>query len=925
MHRLTGGLCDPEGTWDRRRLWRRSTRVAAALTGLGVRAGDRVLLAAENSADQVAALLALIRLDTSLVLFDPAGTAADLARATAWTGARVVLVDRTGPDAAPRGGSGVPPVVSLASLVGTDPDWPVGNGRRADADRRASGSPGPDPGWLAAWRRRDDALLTFSSGSTGQPRCVVRSGAAFLDNVTATVDRMDYTAEDVLLPLLPFSHQYGLSLVMAWWLSAATLAVGPYRMLDRALAFGARVGATVVDGTPATYATALDLAGRVPALLDELAGVRLWCVGGAPLDSGLAGRFAARTGRDLIDGYGSTEAGNVALATPENPVGCGRPLPGVGLRIVAPDGADLPPGVTGEIVLDSPALFSGHLADDGRIVPRRGVHHTNDLGHLDAAGNLFVLGRRLAVHRAGHTIYPAQVERRASECGRPVRVLATPDRRLGSRLVLVVADPQGRPAGHWRRIVNELLAEHERPNRVVVVDRFPVGATGKVDTAALRRMVLPDAPEGEAGAARDRAEVTRSAAPGDRGVVSPARAAVLREVADWLAADPEPVVEILTAIAPRAAVALEIEAAVRTLRGAAAEVARHRPPRVSRLAVFMSSNMLLYSYVLYLLVPALFTEHLVFRPSSQVEEPTVRLHELLSRRHGLPVTCRRDSQRAFVRDDVRLAEVAVFTGTYGNAEQVRAQLRDDQLLLFFGQGVNPFIVTSGADIDTAVEDAIRIRLLNSGQDCLGPDVHFVPHDDLDRFVDGLGKRLAEQRYGPYRDPDADYGPLYYDTGLAAASGYLSRHRGAVAYGGRVDYARRWVEPTVVVQDLAALPDPEELFAPIFTVVGYDRLASVRHLLARPAYTDRALGAMVYGDAPELVDELSRRHTVAVNRTLLEVEDGNAPFGGHGIMAGYAAYRGRRVTGPLLVSKAVAEHLGVPGRVDRLVESGGEER
>ena len=382
----------------------------------------------------------------------------------------------------------------------------------------------------------------------------------------------------------------------------------------------------------------------------------------------------------------------------------------------------------------------------------------------------------------------------------------------------------------------------------------------------------------------------------------------LAAVRDLLASDPTPVLELLTEVSTYRAAGYELQAAIDTLDGAVAEVAASRPPPVAAMAVFLPSNVLLYSYVLYALVPSLFTERIRLRPSSQVSGQAIRLHQLLAPVHGLPVDLEPVSQRAFMRDSVAPADVVVFTGTYQNAEQLRPQLSASQLFLYLGAGVNPFVVAPGADLSLAVRDAVEIRLLNSGQDCLAPDLLVVNDGDLDDFVDGLVRELKGVRYGPYTDPQADYGPIFYEGALEAAALYLFRHHRHIVHGGNVDFRSRRVDPAVLVRPFDEKPPVTEFFAPIFNVVGYRDEAAAARALTTGAFAERALGASVYGDAPALVEALARRHTVTVNRSLLAIDDGNAPFGGYGPMANYVSHGGRLRAEPILVSKAVADHL-----------------
>jgi acyl-CoA synthetase (AMP-forming)/AMP-acid ligase II/acyl-CoA reductase-like NAD-dependent aldehyde dehydrogenase len=873
----------------------RALRMAAVLGGRGVCAGDRVMLAASNSADYVVALLALMHLDVSIVLADDRETEAERVRMARRARARWVV--RGDLDESTGGAD----VVSLASLVKEEAD------ATSDVDVLS----------FAAWNRRSDALITWSSGSTGIPKGIVRSGRGFLHDLERTRERMAYRNTDVLLPLVPFSHFYGLTLLVMSWTLGCSLAIAPLGRLDQAVKLAADSGATVLDAAPSTYHSLLKLMDRRPEIARDLASVRMFCVGGSPMPRSLAERFQERLGQPLLDGYGSNEAGNVALAAPGNAVGCGRPLPGVEVTIVDGDGHPVQAGETGEIWVQSPSLMQGYLSGDGSIEPRGdGPYRTNDLGYADADGNIVVLGRKYAVHRMGHTLYPEAIERKAEMCGRPVKIVAVSDEGRGTQLVLFVADGSGQPATELRREIAALLPDYERPNKVAVLPSFPLNRNGKPDLARLRDLAQElVAPARRPAADSDDAMVLLpgvATTGGEGDVPFPARVAGLRAVLELLRDRPEDVRRILTRISLHRAVDMEIDGAIHTLAGAVDEVLRNGPQAVRRMAVFMPSNVLLYSYVLYLLVPALFVEDIAFRPSSQVADVTRELHELLAPVHQIPIELASLSQRKFVGGPVADADVVVFTGTYHNAEAVRAQLRTDQLFMLFGQGANPFVVAPDADLDLSIDDAVRIRMLNSGQDCFGPDVFFVPEQDASRFVEGIGKRLSAMTFGDCADPAADYGPICYDSALTAVTEYLPRNAGYIVQGGAVDFRTRQVHPTILLRDFDAPMSLTELFCPVFNVVTYTDREQLRTRLTEPSFQDRAMGAMVYGHAPDLVEQLGKRHVVAVDRTLLDVDDGNRPFGGRGIMANYVSHRKRRWAQPLLISKVVADECPVRG-------------
>ncbi|WP_079250847.1 class I adenylate-forming enzyme family protein [Streptomyces amritsarensis] len=450
---------------------------ARLLAARGVGAGTRVLVKAGNSPLHVMAFLGLVHLGASVVLVDTEQPEHDTRVSAAAAGVRFAVVDDES-DLPP----GCPGITTGALASAPVP---------AAGPQPASAPPGPFG--FERWRARPDALVLWSSGTTGASKGIVKSGRSVLGNLERTRLLMPYREDDVYLPLLPFSHQYGISMVLLAALGGGSLLVAPYGRLDRALDAGARCGATVVDATPATYRSVVNLMRRRPALCAGLDGVRMWCTGGAPFDPMLQEDFVRTAGGPLLDGYGSTEAGNIAYATPDNPAGCGRVLPGLKVRITDPSGLPLPAGEVGEIRITGADLMAGYLTADGKLTPPPSTadHPTGDVGCFDHAGNLHVLGRNAAVHRLGHTLYPDVLERKAeSSCGRPVRVVPLTDERRGHALVFVVEDPDAGDPRVWRRRLCEALPGYEHPNHVLVTDRFPITRRGKTDTRRLREWTV---------------------------------------------------------------------------------------------------------------------------------------------------------------------------------------------------------------------------------------------------------------------------------------------------------------------------------------------------------------------------------------------------------------------------------------------------
>ncbi|RSM80078.1 long-chain fatty acid--CoA ligase [Kibdelosporangium aridum] len=442
--------------------------VADALRDRGIGYGTRVMLKAGNSAAYVSTLFALMHVGASTVLVDHQEKGDQTSKIARQAGVKAVLVDDDAPVAADES-----PIYLYELLVAA--------AGRTPADDKLS---------FDLWSRLNDGLIMWSSGSTGQPKGVVKNGGNFLRNLVRNAETVGHRPDDVLLPLLPFSHQYGLSMVLIAWLVQCSLVIAPYRRADRALQMGIQCGATVLDATPASYRSILNIVRKRPGLRDDLRKVRMFCVGAAPMDQALSDGYQETFGLSLLDSYGSTEVGNVSFATLDDPVGCGKAMDGLEMRIVDENDNPLPPGELGEILVRSPDMMEGYLDEDGSLIPAdRGWYRTNDLGHLTEKGNLFVAGRKYAVHRGGFTLYPEVIERKASVAtGCSVRIVALPDDRMGSQLVFFVEDDTEREGAYWRERLASALPAYEQPNRVQVLANFPLNRNGKPDKKELERI-----------------------------------------------------------------------------------------------------------------------------------------------------------------------------------------------------------------------------------------------------------------------------------------------------------------------------------------------------------------------------------------------------------------------------------------------------
>ena len=374
---------------------------------------------------------------------------------------------------------------------------------------------------------RGTATILFSSGSTGEPKGVVLSHGNVLANLEAVETVFDLRAGEAVLGVLPHFHGFGYT--AALWLpllTGATAACCPDPFDARGvgrLCAAERVGLMI--GTPAFFRAWLRRCRS-----EELASVRLAVVGAEKLPRDLARRWEESFGLALLEGYGCTELSPVvSVNVPDReldgwrelghkPGTVGRPLPGVAVRVVDPEGgAPREPGEEGLILVRGAGVMQGYLErpDLTAGVMRDGWYVTGDIGRVDADGFLELTDRLSRFSKIGGEMVPhGRVEEELSqtlaelharlaeeEGGEPAELFVTslPDERKGERLV-VVHTPLAVSAreildGSRARGLPALFLPRE--GCFVEVEAIPRLGTGKVDLAGLRRVAaerLPTAP-----------------------------------------------------------------------------------------------------------------------------------------------------------------------------------------------------------------------------------------------------------------------------------------------------------------------------------------------------------------------------------------------------------------------------------------------
>lgn len=369
-------------------------------------------------------------------------------------------------------------------------------------------------GWLDAVAGADDAAVSaaiagvgpddivdilFTSGTTGRPKGVLSSHSQNLRTFHGWADAVGLREDDHYLIVNPFFHTFGYK--AGWVVSlqqGATIfpvaQFGAAKVLDTI----AQEKITVLPGPPTIFQSLLDEAGRKP---DDTASLRLAVTGAASVPPILIRRMHDELGiAEVLTAYGLTESSGCVSATQAgDPVelvasSCGRPIPGVEVRLVDADDRDVATGEPGELLVRGFNVMKGYLDDPkatAETIDAEGWLRTGDIATQDERGYLRITDRAKDLFICGgFNCYPAEIEARLLEHPDVARVavVGRPDERMGEVGHAVIVPKPGAARDDkallgWCR---EQMANYKVPRTVEWVEELPVNASGKVQRFLLK-------------------------------------------------------------------------------------------------------------------------------------------------------------------------------------------------------------------------------------------------------------------------------------------------------------------------------------------------------------------------------------------------------------------------------------------------------
>jgi acyl-CoA synthetase (AMP-forming)/AMP-acid ligase II len=466
---------------------RRSSRLAHALSELGIERGDRVAMLLDGDADYLVVYYGVAKAGAVVVPLCPDTRTRTLTAALSDAEARAVVLDARNTRFL-SGTLAQLPALSLVISRGPSQLAPEGECRIVDfAELLAHGTELHDTG-----RREGDLLaICYTSGTTGAPKGVMLSHRNLCANAASIAAYLELGPDDRVGMVLPYYYAYGNSVLHSHVRAGgAIVQLGSLAFPPRVLAGLSAQGCTGFSGVPSTFARLLESS---ELARHDFAALRYITQAGAAMTPalGLQLERAFPKARVFVM-YGQTEAtARLSYVPPEKLAekrgSVGVAIPGVTLQIVDTGGRPLPCGEVGEVVATGDNVMLGYFRrpeETAEVLRPYGLR-TGDLGRMDADGYLYLVGRDSEMIKAGaHRIGPREIETVIAEVPgvRECAVFGVADAFLGQAIAAFVVASAGSTLDKQTltRACLEQLPRFKVPEHFRLVSELPRSDAGKV-------------------------------------------------------------------------------------------------------------------------------------------------------------------------------------------------------------------------------------------------------------------------------------------------------------------------------------------------------------------------------------------------------------------------------------------------------------
>jgi len=458
-----------------------SRRLAAFLAQRGARPGERIALLMPNGFQTCRLFIGVMYAGYCVTPVNLLAQPSQLAYVLDHCDARIVFVS---PDQVGRLQEAMKDVARALEVIVCDPD--------AAEFIEAAGAETLPP--VAA---DTDALMMYTSGTTGKPKGVVLANRAVIAGGEYVSRAHELTPADRVMAVLPLYH-INAQIVTA----TAPLVHGGSLVLPRKFSASnfwetvAEQRCTWINVVPTIIAYLLN--GETPQAKGlDISSVRFCRSASAPLAPAHHRAFEAKFEIGIIETMGLTETAAPCFSNPLDParrkIGSPGQAFGNEAKIIDASGRALPPGRTGEIMVRGDNVMSGYYKnpeETAKALQADGWLHTGDLGHMDADGFVFVTGRlKELIIKGGENIAPREIDEALLKHPALLEAAAVgvPDEAYGQEIVACVVTRPGQSCSvdELREYCRGALGNYKTPKEFRFVDDLPKGPSGKVQRLKL--------------------------------------------------------------------------------------------------------------------------------------------------------------------------------------------------------------------------------------------------------------------------------------------------------------------------------------------------------------------------------------------------------------------------------------------------------
>lgn len=342
---------------------------------------------------------------------------------------------------------------------------------------------------------RRGRLILLTSGTTGTPKGAKHSGGG-VGSLKSILMRTPWRAEETTVIVAPMFHAWGFSQLVLAAAMACTIVTRRKFDPEATLQLIDRHKATGLVVVPVMFDRIMELPEEVRNRYSGRS-LRFATASGSRMRPDVVIAFMDQFGDVIYNNYNGTEAGMITTATPQDlraaPDTAGRPAADTEIRILDKDFREVPTGEVGSIYVRNGTQFDGYTSGATKDF-HDGLMSSGDVGYLDQAGRLFVVGRDdEMIVSGGENVYPIEVEKTLAAYPdvAEATVIGVDDEQYGQRLAaFVVLEPGASSTSETlKQHVRENLANYKVPREITVLDELPRGSTGKILRTELQARV----------------------------------------------------------------------------------------------------------------------------------------------------------------------------------------------------------------------------------------------------------------------------------------------------------------------------------------------------------------------------------------------------------------------------------------------------